>query len=162
MNKYIKKLYELFDTNGYQKYEYNNGVHIYYFKTGDYQYKCYFDKMLMNSYFLSFCLVEDGEENYKIMNDNNIMKFKVLGIIKNIVDEFILKNNIDFLGFVSDDPERRWIYLNFGKHLSSEYNMDLYGKVVSNRNFFWVIKKDVGDLIKNKYVEQLLNSKRKK
>ena len=162
MNKYIKKLFELFDTKGYQSFDYKDGVYTYYFKIGNYNYRCYLDKMLLDSYFLSFCLVENDEEIYKIMNDDNIEKFKVLGVVKNIVDEFISKNDIDFIGFVSEEEERRWIYLNFGKHLSAEYNMDLYGKKIMNKHFYWVVKKDINKLLRDKYVEQLLNSKRKK
>jgi len=164
MNKYIKKLFELFDTKGYQFVEYKDSekVYIYYFEIGDNNYRCYIDNMLMGSYFLSFCLVRNDIENYKIMNDENIQKFKVLGTIKNIVDEFISKNDVEFLGYISEEEERRWIYLNFGKHISSDHNMNLFAKNINNKHYFWVVKKDINKLLLNKYVEYLMNVKRKK
>jgi hypothetical protein len=161
MNKYVKKLFELFDTKGYRsvKYDVTNRRYIYEFRIDGYDYKCYLNNMIVNSYYLSFCLIDkdNGIEIFKLINDENSSKFKVLGIVRNIVDEFIKKKNVDFLGFVSLENERQWIYLNYGKYLSRTHNMNLYGIEKRKGMFYWVVKKNLDEPLLKTYEKELFS-----
>jgi len=164
MNKYVKKLFELFDTKNYKYIEYDKikKRHVFQFEIDNYKYLCYLNNMTLNSYYLSFCLIDENNiEKYNIINDENIQKFKVFGNVKNIVDDFIKNKNIDFLGFVCLENERQWLYIDYGKYLASTFNMNLFSKRDKNRTFYWVSSKNIGNFLLKTYEKELLRNSEK-
>jgi len=156
--KYLKKLYEIFNTKNYEwvkSYPFGKKAK---FKINDDEYFVCFDEIVTNVYNHYFYLEKDGMKYFNIIKNNDNRSFKVFSNIKYILDDFLKENiYIEFLGFSSLENERHDLYILYSQFIEGHNNLNRFIiKESDKRNFYMIYDKNIGNLILDVYIEKFI------
>jgi len=156
MKKYISYIKELFDTKNY-KWSVSNISYrkIASFNIENNEYFIYFDEIKNDAYNLYFFTTINGKKRFDLINNNDNKQYKILSNVKHCVEEFINKNNIDFIGFSSSENERDDIYTLFLQNLSNNtLKYSIENK--NNKTYYFLYNTTIEGLILSKYVDDFI------
>ena len=137
-NTYIN---ELFNTKNFrwiknddiQKIATFKIIEVYYVK---------FDSIGSNAFNVYFYYVDlEGREIYNLVNRINNSAYKVLSNVKKCIEDFFSKNEVDFLGFSSNEVERESLYMLLIQNLVTE-DYIYSSKKVRKKRYYFMYKKE--------------------
>lgn len=161
--KYLKKLYELFNTKNYEwikGYPFGKKAH---FKINDEDYYVCFDEINFNVYNHYFYLEKDNTKYFDIIKTNDNRVFKVFSNIKFILDDF-LKENIyaKFIGFSSSENERHDLYVLYSQFIEGYNNLNKFIIKESGKKVFYMIyDENIGNLMLDVYIDRFMKKDKK-
>ncbi|NPV12880.1 MAG: hypothetical protein HPY57_14000 [Ignavibacteria bacterium] len=160
MKKFIIYIKELFETKNYKWIKKSEYGWIAKFDILDDQYFIHFDSIGLNAYNIYFYYI-DLEKNkvYKLLRNIDNRGYKVISNIKNSIEEFIDKNEVDFLGYSSFDDERDSLYMLMLQNICRKD--DIYmTKEIRGKKYYFLYKNDIS-IESNLYIKKFIENDNK-
>ena len=156
--KFIKKIYEIFDTKNYNWLKSEGSQSSATFEIKDNQYYVCFDEIYTNVYNHYFYLKKEDKMIFSLMNYKSGESFKILSNVKHIIDDFLNRNPyIEFIGFSSFDNERNDLYVMYMQYIQGE---NLKGAIIKEgerkRRYYFIYNENIEKLLLNKYIEEFI------
>jgi len=146
IKKFLQFIFETFNTKNYVWIKSNILYRTIATFKYNYEYFIHFDEFCDNSYNLYFYR-KDGEYLITdLIGDNSDLSFKILSTVKYCTEDFINKNNVEFLGFSSTDKERDDLYTLFLQNLKTP-NLKTLMKQMKNKKYYFLYNKNLNVLV---------------
>jgi len=164
IKKYFNFIFESFDSKNYIWSKSVGCHHQATFIINNRKYVICFDEILNNGYNHYFFMEENDNKHFNIMKYNDGSSIKIFSNIKHATIEFILKNNIDFIGFSAEEDERKELYHLYAQSLKNIGNLDQYmSKSKNNKEYYFIYNSEsLIPMLRDKYIERFIIESDKK
>ena len=163
MKKFITYIKELFDTKSYEWVKKEGFRKIAKFQSDKKTYYIHFDEIMPNVYNLYFFYNDEYNiPDFNLIKNSDSSVFKILANVKNSVIDFIDNDPyIDFIGFSSTENERNQLYMLFLQNISNK-DFSYSFKDMGEKTYFFLFKKGTSELLRNRYINKLIENDKKK
>lgn len=154
--KFLSYIKELFDTKNY-KWTKGEFGKISSFSTKNKDYFIHFDLFMTNGYNIYFYYNDiNGNPVYELIKDNSDETFKIISNVKNSIEDFILNNDVEFLGYSSYNSERHPLYMLMIQNLRRKN--DLYTiKKRGIKTYYFLYDKKI-EMRKDLYISRFMEN----